>query len=207
MDTTVNSEQKHYKVLRTELTPNPNALQFVVDGQVIAAGNKSFSSLASAKGDGLGEALFQIEGVENVYMNEDYVTVSKKLSIDWDTITATVTTTIESHLSFYKEGTEDVDLVEKASAEEEVPEDKEFKDLTEAQKIKLINELLDVEIRPFLAGDGGGLSVVSVVDRNVNVFYQGACGSCPSSTAGTMQYIQSLLQERLDPDIVVEAGN
>jgi Fe-S cluster biogenesis protein NfuA len=58
-------------------------------------------------------------------------------------------------------------------------------------------------VRPALAGDGGGLQVLGVEGKTVLIRYEGACGSCPSSTAGTLMAIQNLLQSEVDDELVV----
>ena len=62
----------------------------------------------------------------------------------------------------------------------------------------------DEAVRPGLASDGGGLHLVDVDGKAVRVQYQGACGSCPSSTSGTLYYIESVLRSRVHPDLEVE---
>jgi Fe-S cluster biogenesis protein NfuA len=69
-----------------------------------------------------------------------------------------------------------------------------------------INALLDDRVRPALAGDGGGLEVLGLEGKTLFIRYQGACGSCPSSTAGTLMAIQNLLQSEIDDEMVVTMG-
>ena len=71
---------------------------------------------------------------------------------------------------------------------------------TEEEKIRAMLE----EIRPYLQRDGGDCEFVSYENRVVNIKLHGACGSCPSSTAGTMKAIENLLREEFNPDLVVE---
>jgi Fe-S cluster biogenesis protein NfuA len=66
-----------------------------------------------------------------------------------------------------------------------------------------INSLLDDRVRPALAGDGGGLQVMGLDGKTLFIRYQGACGSCPSSTSGTLMAIQNLLQAEVDEELVV----
>jgi Fe-S cluster biogenesis protein NfuA len=66
-----------------------------------------------------------------------------------------------------------------------------------------INSLLDDRVRPALAGDGGGLQVMGMEGKTIFIKYQGACGSCPSSTSGTLMAIQNLLQAEIDEELVV----
>ena len=71
--------------------------------------------------------------------------------------------------------------------------------------IAQINELLDERIRPYLASDGGWLEVVSLEDHTLNIRYEGACGSCPSSLTGTLMAIENMIKEEIDPEIEVVA--
>ena len=66
-----------------------------------------------------------------------------------------------------------------------------------------IEEILDKRIRPGLQGDGGDLAVVSFADNVLIVRYQGACGTCPSSTTGTLEAIRAILQDEHNPEIEV----
>ena len=66
-----------------------------------------------------------------------------------------------------------------------------------------IEEILDRRIRPGLQGDGGDLACVSYENNVLIIKYQGACGTCPSSTTGTLEAIRSILQDEFDPQIEV----
>ena len=72
-------------------------------------------------------------------------------------------------------------------------------------KIAEIDALLDERIRPYLAGDGGWLDIVELVDNKLMIRYQGACGSCPSSLTGTLMAIENMIKDQIDPDIEVVA--
>ena len=72
-------------------------------------------------------------------------------------------------------------------------------------KIAEIDALLDERIRPYLAGDGGWLDIVDLVDNKLTIRYQGACGSCPSSLTGTLMAIENMIKDEIDPEIEVVA--
>ena len=79
-----------------------------------------------------------------------------------------------------------------------------FKDLSLKQKIAVINQVLDEEVRGYIALDGGGVEVINLInDKEVLVAYQGACTSCFSATGATLSYIQQVIQAKVDPDLVV----
>jgi len=71
--------------IRFQPTPNPNAGKFVVDREIVAGDRpRSYGSREEAAGDPLALALFELEGVASVFMVEDFVTVTKEPSADWD---------------------------------------------------------------------------------------------------------------------------
>ncbi len=74
----------------------------------------------------------------------------------------------------------------------------------EREKLDLIRQVLDEQVRPYLQGDGGDLHVLGLEDNVLKVHYQGACGSCPSSISGTLAGIEGLVRQ-IDPEIEVVA--
>ncbi len=73
------------KILRFETTPNPNALKCILDG-AISDRPRSFLNEAAAQEDGLASQLFAIDGVNNLLMNTDWMTVGKTPEADWKLI-------------------------------------------------------------------------------------------------------------------------
>ena len=69
-------------------------------------------------------------------------------------------------------------------------------------RLQEINRMLDEQVRPYLLADGGGLKVLSLDDNRLKVHYQGACGTCPTATTGTLYAIESMVK-RIDPEIQV----
>ena len=195
-----------FTILRVQPTPNPDAFQFVMSAPVISDGTKTFDNADDAKGSSFAEPLFQIFGVENVFLQENYVTVTKSATTGWHTLFEKVGQEIEKNLTFYE--TPD-DPKEDEESRKSVLKDfnkEEFKQCTDEKKALVIEALLDQSIRPALANDGGGLDVLGIEGNVIKVHYQGACGSCPSSTAGTLQYIETFLRDAVHPNIVVRAS-
>ena len=69
--------------------------------------------------------------------------------------------------------------------------------------LKVIEEILDRTISPGLQADGGDVQAISLEDDVLLVRYQGACGTCPSSTTGTLEAIKSILRNEYKPEIDV----
>jgi NFU1 iron-sulfur cluster scaffold homolog, mitochondrial len=212
-DTDNNQESKlakegMFKVLRIQPTPNPDAFQFILNGKVIDSGTKTFDSPDDAGENLMAQAVFDIFGVQSIFIKENFVTITKSNTVGWHTIMEKIGGTIETHLLHYENGDE-ADGPKGDNDIHPVLEDfkkEEFFNYNIDRKTEVINALLDVAIRPALANDGGGINLISVEDKTIKVHYQGACGSCPSSTTGTLQYIEQFLKEAIHPDVEVQAS-
>ena len=66
-----------------------------------------------------------------------------------------------------------------------------------------INAIINAEIRPALKMHGGDLEIIKYQDNILRIKYQGACGCCPSAMFGTLQMIETTLQEKFNPEITV----
>ena len=176
------------KVINIEPTPNPDALKFLVNPAILKAGSRSFKDFGAAVGDPLGSALFGLGKVTSVFYMDRFVTVNKESSAEWSDLIDPICEAIE-----------DLKLPDNATGDAPRPAPSADADETLAR----INILLETRIRPGLAGDGGGLEVISFDGQTLEISYHGACGSCPSSTSGTLRYIEGMLQEEVDPGIRV----
>jgi NifU-like protein len=79
-----------------------------------------------------------------------------------------------------------------------------WKDLPIKQKLAVIEEVLDQDIRPYIALDAGGVVVLNLIDdRELIIKYQGSCTSCYSSVGTTLSYIQQIIRAKVHPDISV----
>ena len=179
------------KVMNFEPTPNPNAMKFNVDGRLIQGGSRSFDTPSAAEDDPLAAALFQLGKVTTVFYMPGFVTVSKLPDASWSSLAPAVARTIET--------TTDAHHVGQGGPDETSP-------AGEGGIMDQINHVLDTQIRPALAGDGGGLEVLGLEGKQLKIRYQGACGSCPSSIAGTLAAIQNLLQAEIDEELTVTAA-
>lgn len=189
-------------VINIEPTPNPNALKFVVNRPFVPNGSVTYQTALDAAMDPLGAALFGVRGVTSVFYMNDFVTLTKSEDVLWEDIVEDAEGVISSVAPV-------IDVAASAPAESPAPQQwadgAEFETLAQADRLALINRVLDEDIRSYLAGDGGGLQVLGLDDHVLRVHYQGACGSCPTSTAGTLRAIESLLRERLSGRISLVA--
>lgn len=95
------------------------------------------------------------------------------------------------------------EIINRVIGEGQVTEEKPR--LTQLQKIKLIEETIDRQVRPILRRDGGDLELHDVDGNNVLVKFVGACVSCPVSSVTLKDVVENQLREAISDDIVVEA--
>lgn len=178
------------KVLDVDLTPNPQALKFVLNEKLLNIESRSFQNKVEAESDPLAKKIFELDGVVSVFYMDKFVTIEKEPSTSWNKIQKPFTEFIKSF---------DISTL---------PEEKIFegKSEKETETLKRINEIIDLRIKPALAGDGGGLEVIGFEDNTLTIQYQGACGTCPSSIRGTLVAIENLLHREISEDISVILG-
>ena len=171
-------------------TPNPNALKFILDRDVKTEGKVSFKTPQECREVPLAAALFDLRGVDQIHFFQNVITISKFSFEDWDNLEPAVQTCIESFIDDHNPNFKSLD----PEAERRSTLDPE---------LLHIEEILDKRIRPGLQGDGGDLVVKDFKDNILIVKYQGACGTCPSSTTGTLEAIRAILRDEVNPDIEV----
>jgi len=169
-----------------DLTPNPQALKFIVNEKLLVSEKRNFANKSDAETDTLAKAIFEIEGVVSVFYMDRFITIEKDPKANWGQIQKPFVELIKKF---------DVSLIPQENISEIQAKDSEM--------LKKINEILNQRVRPALAGHGGGLEVVDLKGNTLFIRYQGACGSCPSSTRGTLVAIENLLKRELDPTIEV----
>ena len=183
------------KVVRTRETPNPSALQFVLNSQILEHGNLSYETVADCGDDKLGKVLFEKRGVKTVYIMDNFVTVTKEENANWNPLKDQVWKAIDANVTLYKS---------KAATKLNVDVEK-FLSLSNDEKLDAVEMVLNRSIRKNLAQDGGGVEVKGIDGNVVKILYQGACGSCPTSSAGTLQYIQTQIRQQLHKDLEVKS--
>ena len=178
------------KIKEIERTPNPDAMRFVLAEPLTNGATRSFENSGDAEHDELAKALFAIEDVINVYYVDRYVTVTQNGNAVWSELLRKLAPPI-------REAKPNLNMEEDAEihASREVLE-------TDDPRLIQINQLLDEQVRPYLLADGGGLKIIALDGNRLKVHYQGACGTCPSATSGTLYAIESMVK-RIDPEIQV----
>jgi Fe-S cluster biogenesis protein NfuA len=172
-----------------EFTPNPNTLKFVVEQILLEKGAANYTSLESTTNSPLAEKLFKLGGITGVMIGRNFVTVTKGDAGDWEKIHEASVSTIASHLK---------------AGEKIVTGDVSSAPVNHAQatgEIEMqIKKILDEEIRPAVAMDGGDITFDKYDNGTVYLFLQGSCSGCPSSTMTLKMGIETRLKEMI-PEI------
>ena len=164
--------------VQTEITPNPNSLKFLPGKKVSNSGPYEILKKDGSKND-LVRNILSINGVEGIFLGEDFISVNKNDTIDWEDIKHIVISLINDFYSSGKQFVIDESLEEEHSNLDEIE--------------KKIVKILDQKIRPAVAKDGGDIKFKEFKDGIVKVQLQGSCSGCPSSTMTLKQGVQNLL--------------
>ena len=170
--------------IQTEVTPNPETLKFLPGCEVMGEGTANFTNSETAKHSPLALHLFEIDGVDAVYLGGDFIAVTKADSKEWDTMKPLILGAIMEHFSAGKP------VIEDSYFAHDDPEDDDTIDGSIESQIK---ELLDTRVRPAVAQDGGDIIFHSFEEGVVYLTMQGACAGCPSSTATLKDGIEKML--------------
>ena len=146
--------------VQTEVTPNPNSLKFLPGKKVSNSGPYEITNKDETQ-NALVRNLLSINGVEGIFLGEDFISINKKEIIKWDEIKHIVISFIND---FYSEGKEFV-IDESLEKQNSNLDDLEQK----------IVKILDEKIRPAVARDGGDIKFKEFKDGVVKVQLQGSC--------------------------------
>ena len=164
--------------VQTEVTPNPNSLKFLPGKNVSNSGPYEITSKDQINNE-LVRNILSVNGVEGVFLGQDFISVNKSTQTNWDDIKHIVISLIND---FYSDGKEFV-IDDNINQEES--------NLNEIEQ-KIV-KILDQKIRPAVARDGGDIKFKEYKDGVVKVQLQGSCSGCPSSTMTLKQGVQNLL--------------
>jgi|TARA_B110000285_G_C15129431_1_gene622489 Fe-S cluster biogenesis protein NfuA len=174
-----------------ESTPNPSVMKFVANKPLVPQ-SIEFKNIDDAKNSPLAQQLFHLHFVKEVFLDTNYVSITKYEVTEWDTVVMEVREFIRS---FIEEG--NIVLTESPT-----PLDIEKKERPEAD-LKPIEQqivsILDEYIKPAVASDGGNIVFDSYneAEKSVHVVLQGACSGCPSSTFTLKNGIENMLKEMM----------
>ena len=188
-----------------ESTPNPSVMKFVANKRLVKA-SFEFTSIDEAKVSPLATELFHFPFVKSIFIDENYISVTKYDIADWNDITMEIREFIRTYIENGKDiiNSESKEVQAKSSVEL----DKSFESLDDTSK-EIVN-ILEEYVKPAVASDGGNIQFESYdpETKSVKVILQGACSGCPSSTFTLKNGIENMLKEMLNGKVsTVEAIN
>ncbi len=200
-----NKTQKQPITVYGETTPNPAALKFVVS-RMLTKTAIEFKNIDETAASPLAKELFKIAYVKEVFIDENYISVTKYEINDWQDITLEIRTFIKQYIE--NGGIVIDENLIAASVEQEAIKTDNFDklDLTSQQIINILEEY----VKPAVQADGGNIAFESYDEstKTAKVILQGACSGCPSSTFTLKSGIENMLKSMLnDERITVEAVN
>lgn len=201
-------EQKKQPItVYAESTPNPSVMKFVVNKKIVTS-LCEFKNIDEAKNAPLAMKLFHFPFVKEVFMDNNYISITKYDIAQWQEITMEIREFIRD---FIAEGNEVVSsqYIAPSSTAKELEEKVSSSAPLDATSEQII-AILDEYVKPAVASDGGNIQFVSFdVEKNlVTVVLQGACSGCPSSTITLKNGIETMLKDMLqNPSIQVVALN
>ncbi len=181
-----------------EVTPNPATMKFVASRKIVPA-TFEFKNIEEAKDSELATALFQFPFVKQVFIDENYVSVSKYDVVEWDDITMEVRELIRNFIADGKEVVATEKIGPTATKAPAIEEEAVEYDDTSLQIIDILEEY----VKPAVASDGGNILFKSYEEetKTVNVILQGACSGCPSSTFTLKNGIETMLKNMMGDKI------
>ncbi len=177
-------------LIRLQATPNPNAWKFVLDRPVLLEGKATYSTPEEAFGNRLALDLLAIDGVKQVHFFQNVITITARMDALEEEVQDKAMAVIQTRMPVHDPSFGVVKS--KLELRKTLPEE-----------MQAIESILDRTVRPGLQGDGGDIEVLKYEDNKVYVHYEGACGTCPSATTGTLMAIEGILRDEFHPEVEV----
>ena len=199
------SKPKTAVTVYAESTPNPSVIKYVCNKNLVGK-ICEFSSIDEAENSPLAVELFKFPFVKNIFMDKNYISITKYEIAEWDDINNQLRDFIRTYIEDGKQVLSKP-ITQQVKIEEEKTEAK-FEALDDISK-NIVN-ILEEYVKPAVASDGGNIEFKSYNSetKKVEVLLQGACSGCPSSTFTLKNGIENMLKEMLnDQDVSVHAIN
>lgn len=168
--------------MHAERTPNPNSIKWVLGRSIIDAGvSAHFESAPPEQVSPLAARLFEIEGVAVVFLASNFVTVTKRDDLEWTDLAQPIVDVLKHVLGDGGPALGPAFEARQATSDSEV--------------VARIRRVLDEEVRPAVAMDGGDVVFSGFREGIVELYLQGSCSGCPSSAATLQHGIEARLRE------------
>lgn len=186
-----------------EMTPNPDVMKFVANKILNPGAPLDFSSSDDPSAAPLAEKLLNFPFIENVFISNNYISVTKNDKIDWDMVVMETREFIRDYITNGNPIVNESALQPHAIKQEDVSKkagDEVRYNVAQTELDEKIIDALNEYIRPAVESDGGSIDFVGFEAGTVTVALRGACSGCPSSTVTLKQGIEGLLT-RMFPEV------
>lgn len=170
-----------------EPTPNPATMKFLLHREVTTEGFDC-PTAEDAERSPLATKIFGFPWTSAVYVGPNFITITKQDWVEWDLLAQPLTGLIQEHLDRNEPVV--VELVT-------MPED----DSNDTPMVRNIKSVLNREIRPVVALDGGDIVFYKYENNILYIRMKGACSGCPSSQITLKEGIETRMKE-LFPEIL-----
>ena len=192
-----------------ESTPNPSVQKFVANKKLVLQ-TLEYKNIDDAVDAPLPTALFSFPFVKEVFLDDNYVSITKYDRVEWNDISSDIREFLRDYLEQGKDVVNEVSNQPKTAIGEENITSQEI-DVTHLDQVsQQIVSIIEEYVKPAVASDGGNIQFqeYDAETKNVSVILQGACSGCPSSTFTLKNGIENMLKEMLPGKInSVEAIN
>ncbi|MFM1875368.1 MAG: Fe/S biosis protein NfuA [Bacteroidota bacterium] len=182
-----------------ESTPNPATMKFVANRVLLDEGLAEYTGMDDAKGSPLAMKLFSFPFVTGVYIQYNFITVMKSDMIGWEDVVVELREFVRDYLNAGGAIITEFDP-NMVQTKEQLAATTVHAAASSDLEEKII-AILDNEIAPAVAQDGGNITFRSYENGVVNVVLRGACSGCPSSTVTLKKGIETLLKNRLPGEV------
>lgn len=200
-----NKTKKQPITVYAETTPNPSVLKFVCN-KLLTKTALECKNIDETSASPLAKELFKFPFVKEVFIDENYISVTKFAVTEWDEITLELRTFIKEYMENGNTVIDETAIVKTEIHQKQQEAYFDTLDVTSQQIINIIEEY----VKPAVQSDGGNIMFESFdpIEKRVKVVLQGACSGCPSSTFTLKNGIENMLKDMLkDEAIKVEAIN
>lgn len=200
-----NKTKKQPITVYAETTPNPAVLKFVCN-KLLTKTALECKNIDETSASPLAKELFKFPFVKEIFIDENYISVTKFAVTEWDEITLEVRTFIKEYIENGNTVIDETAIVKTEIHQKQQEAYFDTLDVTSQQIINIIEEY----VKPAVQSDGGNIMFESFdpIEKRVKVVLQGACSGCPSSTFTLKNGIENMLKDMLkDEGIKVEAIN
>tara|TARA_B100000242_G_C43026694_1_gene478054 strand:- start:149 stop:730 length:582 start_codon:yes stop_codon:yes gene_type:complete len=180
-----------FYTIYAESTPNPTTMKFVANKKLVDHSVEA-KSPEEAKKINIAQKLFMFPFVENVFLSNNFISITKNRSVEWEDIAMQLREFILDFINNNK-----IEILDNSKNNSiNLNKTKKIKQSNKEIDSKIIS-LIDNYIKPAVESDGGAIEFHSFENGTVTVVLKGSCSGCPSSQATLKNGVEQLLKDKV----------